>query len=64
MTTGQVLVLEPRNTEDQIREIIATEAGGATQAHDLRTRHAGSITFIDDVGSRRQGGADRQGGAG
>ncbi|APE41977.1 cation-efflux pump [Sulfitobacter alexandrii] len=32
---------------DQIREIIATEAGGATQAHDLRTRHAGSITFID-----------------
>lgn len=30
-----------------IRDIIATEAGGAMQAHDLRTRHAGAITFID-----------------
>ncbi|MCZ4255283.1 cation diffusion facilitator family transporter [Sulfitobacter sp. G21635-S1] len=37
----------PESELDQIREIIATEAGGATQAHDLRTRHAGAITFID-----------------
>lgn len=30
-----------------IREIIASEADGAMQAHDLRTRHAGSAIFID-----------------
>ncbi|KEJ98203.1 cadmium transporter [Pseudosulfitobacter pseudonitzschiae] len=31
----------------RIREIIATQADGATEAHDLRTRHAGSAIFID-----------------
>lgn len=31
----------------KIKAVIATEAGGAVQAHDLRTRHAGVITFID-----------------
>jgi cation diffusion facilitator family transporter len=31
----------------QVRNIIAAEATGAVQAHDLRTRHAGSHTFLD-----------------
>lgn len=30
-----------------IREVIAAEAVGAQEAHDLRTRHAGKVTFID-----------------
>ena len=30
-----------------IREVIALEAVGALEAHDLRTRHAGKVTFID-----------------
>ncbi len=30
-----------------IREVIAIEAVGALEAHDLRTRHAGKVTFID-----------------
>ncbi|WP_340110565.1 cation diffusion facilitator family transporter [Pikeienuella sp. HZG-20] len=30
-----------------IREIIASKADGAVEAHDLRTRHAGSAIFID-----------------
>ena len=34
-------------TLNTVREIIATEAGGAVEAHDLRTRHAGQATFID-----------------
>ena len=34
-------------TLDSIRTIIAAEADGAMQAHDLRTRHAGSAIFID-----------------
>jgi cation diffusion facilitator family transporter len=32
---------------DGIRKVIASEAGGAMEAHDLRTRHAGVATFID-----------------
>lgn len=31
----------------RIREIIAVQADGATEAHDLRTRHAGPAIFID-----------------
>jgi cation diffusion facilitator family transporter len=31
----------------RIREIILTEAKGAIEAHDLRTRHAGRMTFVD-----------------
>lgn len=31
----------------KIRDVIATEAIGALEAHDLRTRHAGKVTFID-----------------
>jgi divalent metal cation (Fe/Co/Zn/Cd) transporter len=31
----------------RIRGIISSEAEGALEAHDLRTRHAGRQTFID-----------------
>ena len=31
----------------RIREVVAGSATGALEAHDLRTRHAGRITFLD-----------------
>ncbi|MCE6958970.1 cation diffusion facilitator family transporter [Cereibacter sphaeroides] len=31
----------------RVREVISLEAVGAVEAHDLRTRHAGRVTFID-----------------
>jgi divalent metal cation (Fe/Co/Zn/Cd) transporter len=31
----------------RIREIISVNAEGAIEAHDLRTRHAGRMMFID-----------------
>ncbi|MFT3975336.1 MAG: cation diffusion facilitator family transporter [Amaricoccus sp.] len=31
----------------RIREVIAQHAEGAIEAHDVRTRHAGRVTFID-----------------
>lgn len=34
-------------TLDTIRKVIALQSGGAVQAHDLRTRHAGAAIFID-----------------
>ena len=37
----------PQATLDAVRHVISTEAGGAVEAHDLRTRHAGQATFID-----------------
>lgn len=37
----------PEATLAQIRDVISSEAGGALEAHDLRTRHAGRVTFID-----------------
>jgi cation diffusion facilitator family transporter len=37
----------PEATLRRIREVIALEAVGAVEAHDLRTRHAGRTTFID-----------------
>lgn len=37
----------PDETMKVIREVISTEAGGAMEAHDLRTRHAGRAIFID-----------------
>ncbi|MBN9021142.1 MAG: cation transporter [Rhizobiales bacterium] len=37
----------PEKTLNQIRQVISTHAEGALEAHDLRTRHAGSVTFID-----------------
>lgn len=37
----------PDATLNRVREIIAVNADGAIEAHDLRTRHAGRMTFID-----------------
>ncbi|OJY36190.1 MAG: cation-efflux pump [Rhodobacterales bacterium 65-51] len=37
----------PQDVLDRVRSIISTEAGGAVEAHDLRTRHAGKATFIE-----------------
>jgi cation diffusion facilitator family transporter len=37
----------PEKVLVQIREIIAGNADGALEAHDLRTRHAGRMIFID-----------------
>jgi cation diffusion facilitator family transporter len=37
----------PPATLADIRKIISTHADGAIEAHDLRTRRAGSMTFID-----------------
>lgn len=37
----------PEETLDRIREIISAQADGAVEAHDLRTRHAGSATFVE-----------------
>lgn len=37
----------PEKTLATIREIISDKASGALEAHDLRTRHAGAVTFID-----------------
>jgi cation diffusion facilitator family transporter len=33
--------------QDKIRAAIKSNGGGATQAHDIRTRHAGPATFIE-----------------
>jgi cation diffusion facilitator family transporter len=35
------------DTLNRIREVISTNAEGALEAHDLRTRHAGRMTFVD-----------------
>jgi divalent metal cation (Fe/Co/Zn/Cd) transporter len=37
-----------------IRRISSAEAQGAIEAHDLRTRRAGSITFLDFISSSRE----------
>lgn len=37
----------PEEVLEEIRAVIAREATGANQAHDLRTRHAGSATFVE-----------------
>lgn len=37
----------PEATLSRVREIISGNAEGAIEAHDLRTRHAGKMTFID-----------------
>lgn len=36
-----------QETLDMVRKVISNEAGGAVEAHDLRTRDAGQATFID-----------------
>jgi cation diffusion facilitator family transporter len=37
----------PPETMARIREAIAHDGGGALEAHDVRSRHAGRLTFID-----------------
>ena len=37
----------PEEVLEEIRTVIAREATGANQAHDLRTRQAGSATFVE-----------------
>ena len=37
----------PAETLDRIRQVISTNAAGAIEAHDVRTRNAGRVTFID-----------------
>lgn len=37
----------PDDVLGTIKNVISTEAVGAQEAHDLRTRHAGQVTFID-----------------
>jgi cation diffusion facilitator family transporter len=37
----------PNDTLAKIKSVISAEAEGALEAHDLRTRHAGKVTFID-----------------
>jgi len=37
----------PPETLQTIRDVISGQAGGAVEAHDLRTRHAGRTIFID-----------------
>lgn len=37
----------PPATMERIRAIVATEAEGAIEAHDLRSRHAGRYTFLE-----------------
>ncbi len=37
----------PQTTMDRIRTIVAEQAAGAIEAHDLRSRHAGRFTFLE-----------------
>ena len=37
----------PEQTLALVQRIIATQAQGAVEAHDLRTRQAGPVTFLD-----------------
>lgn len=44
---GLMDIAVPSETQKTIREVIATNAEGAIEAHDIRTRQAGKMTFID-----------------
>lgn len=44
---GLMDVAVPPETQKLIREVIAGNAEGAIEAHDIRTRQAGKMTFID-----------------
>lgn len=37
----------PANVVARIRELVSLHADGALEAHDLRTRHAGRMTFVE-----------------
>jgi cation diffusion facilitator family transporter len=44
---GLMDVAVPPETQKTIREVISSAADGAIEAHDIRTRQAGKLTFID-----------------
>lgn len=44
---GLMDVAVPPQTQKMLREVIASNADGAIEAHDIRTRQAGKMTFID-----------------
>lgn len=44
---GLMDVAVPPEKQRTIRDVIATSADGAIEAHDIRTRQAGKMTFID-----------------
>ena len=44
---GLMDVAVPAETQKTIREVISVNAEGALEAHDIRTRQAGRMTFID-----------------
>jgi cation diffusion facilitator family transporter len=44
---GLMDVAVPEDTQKVIREVISVNADGAIEAHDVRTRQAGKMTFID-----------------
>jgi cation diffusion facilitator family transporter len=44
---GLMDVAVAADTQKTIREVIAINADGAIEAHDIRTRQAGKLTFID-----------------
>lgn len=44
---GLMDVAVPKAVQQTIREVIASNADGAIEAHDIRTRQAGKMTFID-----------------
>jgi cation diffusion facilitator family transporter len=44
---GLMDVAVPPTVQKTIREVIAANADGAIEAHDIRTRQAGKLTFID-----------------
>ncbi|PXA97437.1 cation-efflux pump [Nostoc sp. 3335mG] len=44
---GLMDVAVPAETQRTIREVISQNAEGAIEAHDIRTRQAGKLTFID-----------------
>ncbi|WP_316195193.1 cation diffusion facilitator family transporter [Bradyrhizobium sp. SZCCHNRI3052] len=46
-TSGLMDEAVPDATLARIRLIISQHAGGALEAHDVRTRHAGKLTFIE-----------------
>ena len=45
--SGLMDAAAPQEVQDRLHAIIASEGGGAMQAHDLRTRRAGQATFLD-----------------
>ncbi|MDV3251766.1 cation diffusion facilitator family transporter [Devosia sp. BK] len=44
---GLMDVAVPPETQKSIKDVIAQNADGAIEAHDIRTRQAGKLTFID-----------------